>query len=78
MDFYAPYPQLTEEGGLSLFDEFPVAPRRLREGSVKQPWWRRGGSVEIFLHNLSSNPNPNPNPNIETPHGCAEAIADSQ
>ena len=55
-------------GGLSLFDEFSVAPRRLREGSVKQPcwrhgstkqpWWRRGGSVAIFLHNFSSNPNP--------------------
>ena len=74
-------------GGLSLFDEFPAAPRRLREASVKQPWWhhgstkqpwrRRGGSVDISLHNLSSNPSPYPNPKIETTHGCAERITDS-
>ena len=28
-------------GGLSVFDEFPVAPRRLFDGSLKQPWRRR-------------------------------------
>ena len=68
---------MTVPGGLSLFDELPVAPRRLRKGSDKQPWWRRGGAVDIFLHNLSSQPNPNPNPKIETTHGCAEGITDS-
>ena len=29
-------PLACQNGGLSLFDEFPVAPRRLREASVKQ------------------------------------------
>ena len=27
--------------------------RRICEGSVKQLWWRRGGSVEIFSYNLN-------------------------
>ena len=51
------------------------APRRFHEGSVKQPWWRRGGAVDFFLYNLSSNPNPNPK--IKTTHACAEGVTDS-
>ena len=69
-------------GGLSLFDELPVALRRLLEATEVAPWLReatvmRRGYVVIFLHNLSPSPDPNPNSKIETLHGCAEGIADS-
>lgn len=32
-------------GGFSLFDESAKAPPRLRQGSVKQPWWYRENFV---------------------------------